>query len=355
MQHNIKLQLLIAILLLAASACKRNEQSQQVNKRSFQDDAVIVTSTKAQKGIFYRELFNNGMIKASQSATLSFKQQGDIKEVRIKNGQRVQAGDILVVLEDFNQQQALQKAKLALDRALYSLEDALIIAGQNNVDSALVPKDIMKSCLIKSGYLAAQTDLRTAERNLKETRLVAPVSGLIANCELKANNPTGHYKTACTILNDRMMDVEFNVLESEYALIQNGLPVHIIPYALKNDTFPGVISAINPMVSENGMVVVQASFDNSKGRLIDGMNTQVIIRMAMPDKLIVPKEAVVLRQERKVVFTLKNDTAYWNYVRIGEENSRFATIENGIKEGAEVIVSGHLNIAHLSKVKLAYQ
>ena len=89
------------------------------------------------------------------------------------------------------------------------------------------------------------------------------------------------------------------------------------------------------------------------GKLIDGMNVQVIIRMALPNKLIVPKEAIVLRQERKVVFTVKNDTAYWNYVKVGEENSRYATIENGIKPNQEVIVSGNLNIAHLSKISIS--
>lgn len=353
MKTTLKALMMIAIFTVAFAACKNKEQSKHLNKRSFQDDAVIVSTVKAQKGEFYRELYNNGILRASQAATLAFKQQGEIKEVFVKNGDRVEEGAVLAVLDDFRQQQDLQKAKLSLDRALYNLEDALISAGYKLKDTATVPERIMKSGLIKSGYLSALTDLKTAEKNLKETRLLASVQGIIANCELKANNPSGQYKTACTILNDNSLDVEFSVLESEYGLLKKGLPVNIIPYAFLNDTFPGTISAINPMVSENGMVTVRAAIQNKDGALIDGMNAQVIIRMVMPGQLIVPKEAVVLRQERKVVFTLKNDTAHWNYVTIGEENSRFATIQKGVDEGDEVIVSGHLNIAHLSKVKRA--
>ena len=104
------------------------------------------------------------------------------------------------------------------------------------------------------------------------------------------------------------------------------MKVMAIPYAFDGDTIAGNLTEINPMVDETGMVRAKAVIPNSTGKLTEGMNVKVILQEAIPNKLIIPKSAVTLRQERKVVFVCKNDTAYWNYVEVEEENSHSCTI-----------------------------
>ncbi len=52
------------------------------------------------------------------------------------------------------------------------------------------------------------------------------------------------------------------------------------------------------------MVKVKAEFRNN-GRLIDGMNVKVVIRKPVPNRLVVPKEALVIRQGKDVIFVAR--------------------------------------------------
>ncbi|MFC0878290.1 efflux RND transporter periplasmic adaptor subunit [Saccharicrinis sp. FJH2] len=353
MKKNAVICSLVITALLIAGACKNKTEDQSAKKNTFTEEAVLVRTVPVTRGLFYRELYNNGTLSAYKKATLTFRQNGMINAVYTENGARVSSDDVLVKIDDFDQRQALLKAEISLENSRISLTDALISAGYSINDSARVPENTMKSCLIKSGYNTAISNLEIARRNLSETTIRAPFDGIVANCDLMENNSTTGYKEACTIINDDFMDVEFNILETEYSILHKGLPVDIIPYAMKTDTFPGKIIAINPTISDNGMITVKTRIKNRNNRLIDGMNVQAVIKIALNDRIMVPSEAIVLRQEKKVVFTVKNDTAIWNYVEVGNENSRFSEIISGLKPGDDAIVSGQLNLAHLAKVSVS--
>ena len=101
------------------------------------------------------------------------------------------------------------------------------------------------------------------------------------------------------------------------------------------------------------MIQLIAHVRNKDQKLISGMNVKVRISKAVSDQLIIPKSAVVLRQGKPVVFTWANDTASWNYVVLGLENSRDWSIQSGLAANDIVITSGNLNLAHQSPVKVA--
>jgi len=186
---------------------------------------------------------------------------------------------------------------------------------------------------------------------LSKTKITAPFDGVIADLQAKAFNQSGQYKEFCTLIDNRTFEVEFPVLENEAFKLAEGMKVAVIPYAFDHDTISGYLTAINPLVSETGMVLAKAEIQNKQGKLTDGMNVKVIIREAIANKIIVPKSAVTLRQERKVVFVCKNDTAHWRYVNVEEENAQFCTIKGeAIKPGEEVVIDGNFNLSDLAPV-----
>ena len=103
------------------------------------------------------------------------------------------------------------------------------------------------------------------------------------------------------------------------------------------------------------MIAVTAVLKQT-GNLLDGMNVQVLVETAVPEQLVVPKSAVVLRDNQEVLFKKVNGQAYWTYVKTGFENSTSYTViadpEKGgtLEPGDSVIVSGNLNLAHESEV-----
>ena len=110
-----------------------------------------------------------------------------------------------------------------------------------------------------------------------------------------------------------------------------------------------------PMVDANGMVRVRAQV-GAGSKLYDGMNVRVSVKRSVPDQMVVPRTAIVLRSGKQVLFTVQDSVAMWNYVTTGLENMTEYTLvnweESGLQEGMTVITSGNINLAHESPVKV---
>ena len=83
---------------------------------------------------------------------------------------------------------------------------------------------------------------------------------------------------------------------------------------------------------------------------------RVAVRERIAGKLVVPKSAVVIRDNEEVLFRYRDGKALWTYVRTSLANSREYVVEANRDRGAElapgdlIIVSGNLNLADGSEV-----
>ena len=302
-----------------------------------------------EKGTFHRELVSNGRLEALQKAELRFKVSGELQKIVVENGEKVKKGQLLAQLNDFSLKNKLKKAQNQLEQAEVNFKDILIGQGYQPTDTASVPRELLRIARVKSGLADAKTDLREAQYHLQSAALHAPFQGIIANIDKKAFDKIGSGENFCTLINNNKYHVRFTVLESELDEIARGKK--IIANPLAGGKFRGVIDHINPVVDENGLVTVRGLVKNSNGKLLEGMNVKVLVRTKIPEQLIIPKTAMVLRQNKEVVFTVKNDSiAIWNYVKTAHENSSQYTIKEGLDAGNTVIVSGNINLAHESTV-----
>lgn len=126
----------------------------------------------------------------------------------------------------------------------------------------------------------------------------------------------------------------------------------VSPFSGNENVCRGNIREINPVVDKNGMVAVKAVLDNASFKLYDGMNVRVRVQRATDKQLMIPKSALVLRNNRKVVFTCKNGLAQWVYVQTSLENSESYVVTEGLQEGDSVIYEGNINLAHESPISV---
>lgn len=340
----------ISFLLLLGCSSKQPEQISFGRMNQFEDQNIVVTAI-ANKGVFYREFESNGKLKAVRRAKLKFELNETILSVGIENGQRVVKGQVLSILDEINQRNDYERSQRRLQSVRLGFEDALINMGYQLKDSLTIPKPVMEIALIRSGYPDAVSDTEMARIRLEKTRLQAPFSGIVADLDAKPYNKAHEFDRLCVLIDDSSFEIEFPVLESEAHQLSAGMPLVVVPYAFDQDTIAGSLLAINPMVNESGMVSVKALVPNTSGKLTEGMNAKVMVREAVRGKTIVPKSAVTLRQERKVVFVCINDTAHWRYVNVEEENSQFCTLSGeDVKPDEEVIIDGNFNLSHLVPV-----
>ncbi len=347
----VRFQAYLILLTVFLFACKpkTTENLEEMARRSSRPEPVLVQTVLLEPSTFYHELISNGKAWSSKKAVIPFKVNGIISEIYIQNGQKIQKGDLLAVIEDFEYKTQLTRAKQGLEKAEIDFKDDLL-SNFLTTDTTGLSSAKIKISRIRSGLNDAITALEVADYNLSNTRIYAPLSGIIANMEAMQWNPSQNYNNLCTIIFDEVMEVEFPVIESEYSFINKGMPVGIIPFINDSILITGRITQINPQVDENGMVKVIAEFSN-RSRLIDGMNVKVVIKKPVANRLVVPKEALVIRQGRDVIFVRQDTLAIWKYVTVEFENSTSLSIKEGLEAGDLVIVRGNINLAHETIVR----
>jgi RND family efflux transporter MFP subunit len=347
----------LSIFLFAASlyACSTSqagdaEDAEVARLSHIESTFTEVGTVPVLKGSFELELISNGKLEAQRSAVVPFAVQEQIIDVLVREGQSVAAGQTMGKVEPFTFQKRLSDATNAYDQAVIDLEDRLLGHGYTLSDTASVPESILKMALIRSNYNNAVSALEEAKRNLSQTTITSPISGTIANLEASAHNHSSAYPHFCEVLDINTMHLVFHLLETEMGQVKTGQQVELFPFALSGESFEGAVTSINPAVDDKGMVRITATVPNPKHRLMDGMNARVLLKNAVPDCLIIPKEAVLYRQNRKVVFIFEEGKAIWKYVETSHENSTHVAILDGLEEGMEVIVENNLNLAHESLV-----
>lgn len=336
----------LPFLFCACSNSKGNKSDGGTFNMNYKSKDVVVGTQKVYKGSFSIELMSNGKLIAQVRATVPFLLNENIKEIRVKNGQRVNEGDVLAVQEQFSYKQDMERSRLGLESARLELSNMLLGAGYSMEDTLAIPEKQWTIYKIKSGFSNALLTRREAVRKYESTFIKAPVSGLVSGLEAKAFNPSSVYKYFCTLINTTKMEVVFKVLETEAATLALGQIVEVFPYAQLNHKTMGNVVEISPAVDENSMVAVKAIVTNSDGSLLDGMNVKIRVKNAVLRQLIIPKKSVVIRQGKHVVFAVHDNLAIWKYVTIGLENSLEYTILDGLKEGDEIITENNINLAH---------
>jgi membrane fusion protein (multidrug efflux system) len=354
------ISLLIISILLMGGGCKKKEENKFGNKTgelTAKADPVKVEGRVIEFGSFPLELVSNGKLEASVKASLSFRKTGRVAKIYFQNGDWVNQGQLLAELDNDLEKIDLEQAKIRLEKARLERLDKIMghkLGARNPED---IPAEILERLNISSGFKEADLALQQATIQYEYTRLVAPVSGRAASLDSKPQNFPPTDKPFCFLINDKEFEVVFPVMEGELGRLRTGQDITAEPYALDSTFCAGRIIEINPLIDDHGLVRVKARIPNASGKLVEGMNAKVFIRFNQPDCMIVPKESLVLRNNRQVVFSLKDGRSYWNYVETGFENSSSYSIkvlEGVLQLGDTIITRGNLNLAHDAEIDFKY-
>ena len=345
-------------MFLFSCQLMENKQSSTNNDEQetvFRDTTIKVLEVKTIKITrknFSQRSLTTGILKADQQAVIKFRASGQIEALPIQEGQFIKKGDLLCRQEQQSLQLELQQAVNGLDDALFKKKDLLVRSGgEAGVDSS-VSAEVLKNIHIQSGYNKAQQAIKQIEYQINQTSLYAPFSGIVADLEPKQFQEVVAGEKFCRLINANTFEAEFTLLENEASGVKIGQLLNITPIAKPDKTIKARVRVINPVVSEEGLITFRAKLQGNVKGLFEGMNVRISIERIIPNQLVIPKEALVLRSGRQVVFIYENGLAKWNYVTVAYENDKVLSISEGLKEGDQVIYEGNMNLAHDSEVVL---
>jgi membrane fusion protein, multidrug efflux system len=298
-----------------------------------------------------------GRVEATDRVQIRARVDGYLGPLAFEQGSFVQKGDLLFEIEKeiYEADVALAKANLANSRAAAKLakvdmERSKKLRGRNDVSQAQLDEDIAKYEEALADVDANKANLNLAEINLGYTEIKAPISGRIgkaAETEGSLVGPSGD-PLALLVSQDPMQvawpvpDRHFTHLTSE----GKGADSVVVKLRLADDSvysLPGKIIYAEPSAnSATNTVTVRAEFENPKFRLVDQMLVTVLIEKKQKDeRLVMPQDALLLDQQGAYVYAVDDkDKVELRRIRTGDQRGLNIIIDEGLKAGDRVIVSG---------------
>lgn len=316
--------------------------------------AQRVVGVAAVRDTFWIEVESKGRSQANRSVTLRAQADGVATRVAARENQYVRAGQLLVTVDTTEYALDVTQAESDLLRAEADYRQMTI--GDDQIEDPALREERDRNALARSGLEQARVALRQARLRLSRTRVVAPFNGVLANVAVVQDQWISSGTEIVTILEPHPLRVETQVLEGEIGKVVEGRSATVTFAAFPDETLIGTVASINPLIDpelKTGRVTVLVP--NPDLRIKAGMSADVLLSAeALPDRLIIPKAALLERGEglrRFMVFVYEpqedGGIARQRFVNPGRESGTHVEIvsdgpETGMIEAGEIVlVDGH--------------
>jgi len=276
--------------------------------------------------------------------------------VRVRESASVRAGEVLVVLDTADAALAVREAEAARRdaEAKYrelTLQDEVIADAAVRAERARISR-------ARSGLDAAEVRLRRAELDLERTRIRAPFAGRVASLRAVVGQWVRPGEELLGVLVLDPLKVEVQVLEGEVGFLAPGQRARVSFAADPSASVPGVVESINPLVEGATRTArVTLRVENPGGHILPGMYARVALEARrFPDRVLVPRAALLERDRRTMLFVYEEGRAKWRYVTPGLSGDSLVEILSGVETGSvrpgeQVLIEGHTTLVHDANVR----
>jgi RND family efflux transporter MFP subunit len=308
----------------------------------------------------------NGYVTAINTVDVHPRIQQIVRTVHVREGQDVQAGQLLFTLDSRNDTSGVDKAQAQVARDRADLEDAEIALKRNQelLVKSFVPQSVVDSSRNKVDSLRAalRSDQAAAEGSniaLDYNQISASISGRIGIINVHPGSlaqPAGLPMLTITQLDP--VAVSFTVPERELSNITATYPKGDAPVFVQQPgamEFKGKLIFIdNSADQQSGTIRMKAQFTNQKHQLWPGAFVNVHMNSrTLTDAIVVPGQAVVTGPSNQFVYTVQaDDTVQAQKVEVLAIVDGQAAVV-GVVPGARVVAEGMQNLRPGSKVKEA--
>lgn len=248
----------------------------------------------------------------------------------------------------------LSKSEKLLDAHKISYDDLDRI--KRDYETMLTLTSVKREDVIASmsGLSNAIVDYDKAKLNLSYTKLLSPIDGLISDCNISKGSYVTTGNLCMRVINISKIKLECEVTESDLVNINTGDPVEAEFIALPGRKFQGSVTQINPSIDlDKRTAKVTVLLSNPSLLIKPGMFASIKIGShTFSDVIIIPHSALLLRENRTLVFTVENGLSIWKYITIGQSNDQYYMVKRGLKIGDTLIVGGNYNLAHQSRITI---
>lgn len=319
--------------------------------------ATPVSVTRVESGEIDRMLRALGTVNALATVTIRARVDGPLQSLHFSDGQSVQAGDLLAVIDPRPFEIQLQQAQgqqmqhaAQLDNARRDLARYEQLARQNSVARQQLDAARAQVGELQGQAKIDQAAVEEARLQLGYTRIQAPVAGRLGLRKVDVGNMV-HASDAeglVVLTQSRPIDVVFSIPQTRLPALQearrkdSGLRTQLFSQAGGPVLATGTLIAVDNQIDvATGTVQLKARFDNADESLFPNQFVQVRLRLGLESGLVLPLRAVQRGSAGEYVYRVDADRkAHVVSVVTGVDDGNRVVIESGLAAGDTVVVEG---------------
>ena len=331
---------------------------------------VHVPAQRIEPREFSQSFTEEGVVQASQKRGVYPRYSAPIAALLVKEGEEVEAGQLVAILDDQDISYQLAEAAARLEAAGIELQQAREnqSAAEKHYDrlAILYEEDLVAEVELEDaeaarGKAQAHVDiLQTQKKNLRaqlhhlrkqqeDYRLYAPMDGIVTEVKAREGEPALAPTPLLTIFNKDGLQVETLLLTSHIHDLAPGMTVNLTFKQRDEDlAFPGEITAIAPYaqtslsplgLEEERVLVTITPQIPPQLALGPGYRVQVeFVTRVIPTALVVPKTALFTYGEGEALFVVEDNRAQVRPVTTGPETRYETVVTKGLEAGEVVIL-----------------
>lgn len=333
---------------------------------------------KLAKGDITEKVTASGNIKPISTINIGTQVSGTISEIYVDYNSQVKKDQILAQIDPALFEATVNQRKAALDvsKAEVQVEENGLVYAKKNLDRIkklnasrysadkdldLAEKDynnaLAQLALKKAQVEQAQAALDSAETELRYTRIVSPVDGIVVSKEVEVGQTVAASFQTPTLFNVAedltKMQIEASVVEADIAKVKDGQTVEFSVDSFPDEIFYGKVTQVrNEAITTSNVVTYEViiEVDNRDLKLKPGMTANVeIITARNKGVLLAPNKALrfyitdengdTKRYQDKGIWVLEKGKPQRLVIKTAVSDDDFTEISGqGLAEGMDVIV-----------------
>ena len=283
-----------------------------------------------------------GTLRADESVTLSATVTEIVAELNFRDGEMVEAGQLLIRLEDSEERAQLRAAQALRDERRSAVQRLSQLESRNMAPRA----DVEDS---QARLRQVQAEIQALEARLSNYQLRAPFDGRVGFRNISVGSLVTPGTQLVTLDKLDVMKLDFSVPESFMAILKQGLPLTAHSVAFPDAIFEGEVSSVGSRVDPvSRSIAVRAELDNPDLRLRPGMLMEVVLQRSPRQAVVVPESVLIPSGDTQFVMVIDetdDNRLVRRQVHVGERRTGQAEILEGLADG-ELVVSHGLQRAH---------
>ncbi len=329
----------LPLLLALLAACGAGEE--EGGGEALEPSPLPVTASPVARDTLFEVVEATGRISSARTQEMVAQIQGVVSLAPAGEGYPVNRGQVVFRIAAGEQAAQLQNA-LSQYRSAQALYDFECV----NYSGELTEE---RSEMIRSttGLLQAEADLARARTQYGNAALTAGFDGVVAEVLAREGMTVYPGTRLGSVVDMESLQAEIDLDERDLVLCAQGARAYVTVPSLGDSAFVGQVFSVSPVIDQttrSGTVLV--SLPPVPGMRPGATARVEIVTSVVPDQLLVPEEAVLVRDDRQMVFAVLDGRADWRYVTTAGSGRGMVAVSEGVSEGEPVITGGHYSLAH---------